>query len=369
MSSGAGHGGDVRSGGVRGGGARSRASQLDVLPAGGAVPGWPGHRGGRCARRPDDLLHGLDRGWGVEDHRRRRELAKRVGHAARARARAGAGGDGGGRPDAGRARPAASAGGRPRPRRGRGPARAARRGRLRRRRDRGGRRRPVGSERGLRRHRLGLHPRQRLARRRRLPLDRRRRDLALPRACTTPARSAASSSTRTTPTSSASRCSATPSDRTRERGRLPLDGRRADLDEGPLRLRRTRARSTSPSTPPTRGCSTPRSGRRERQPWTTGLGRSGQRPVQDRRRRQHLGEADRRPAARVRSGGSGSRSLGGRRDRVWALVEPEQGGLFRSDDGGEKFRQVSADRELRQRAWYYTPRRRRPAGRRTPSTC
>lgn len=40
--------------------------------------------------------------------------------------------------------------------------------------------------------------------------------------------------------------------------------------------------------------------------------------------------------------------------RVWALVEAEDGGLFRSDNGGEKFRLVSADRELRQRAWYYT---------------
>jgi photosystem II stability/assembly factor-like uncharacterized protein len=40
--------------------------------------------------------------------------------------------------------------------------------------------------------------------------------------------------------------------------------------------------------------------------------------------------------------------------RVWALVEHEEGGLFRSDDGGEKFRLVTADRELRQRAWYYT---------------
>jgi len=40
--------------------------------------------------------------------------------------------------------------------------------------------------------------------------------------------------------------------------------------------------------------------------------------------------------------------------RVWALVEHDEGGLFRSDNGGEKFRLVSADRELRQRAWYYT---------------
>ncbi|UCF66488.1 MAG: glycosyl hydrolase, partial [Acidobacteriota bacterium] len=41
-------------------------------------------------------------------------------------------------------------------------------------------------------------------------------------------------------------------------------------------------------------------------------------------------------------------------ERVFALVEAEQGGLFRSDDGGETFRRVSADRNLRQRAWYYT---------------
>ncbi len=40
--------------------------------------------------------------------------------------------------------------------------------------------------------------------------------------------------------------------------------------------------------------------------------------------------------------------------RVWALVEAADGGLFRSDDGGRKFRLVNGDRELRQRAWYYT---------------
>ena len=40
--------------------------------------------------------------------------------------------------------------------------------------------------------------------------------------------------------------------------------------------------------------------------------------------------------------------------RVWALVESDEGGLFRSDNGGGKFRLVSSDRELVQRAWYYT---------------
>ncbi len=41
-------------------------------------------------------------------------------------------------------------------------------------------------------------------------------------------------------------------------------------------------------------------------------------------------------------------------NRVWAIVEHDEGGLFRSDNAGEKFRLVSGDRELRQRAWYYT---------------
>ncbi len=40
--------------------------------------------------------------------------------------------------------------------------------------------------------------------------------------------------------------------------------------------------------------------------------------------------------------------------RVWAIVEAEEGGLFRSDDGGDTWSKTSQDRNLRQRAWYYT---------------
>lgn len=40
--------------------------------------------------------------------------------------------------------------------------------------------------------------------------------------------------------------------------------------------------------------------------------------------------------------------------RVYALIEAEKGGLFRSDDGGRSWALASADRALRQRAWYYT---------------
>ena len=40
--------------------------------------------------------------------------------------------------------------------------------------------------------------------------------------------------------------------------------------------------------------------------------------------------------------------------RVYALVEADEGGLFRSDDGGETWSLASGHRALRQRAWYYT---------------
>lgn len=41
-------------------------------------------------------------------------------------------------------------------------------------------------------------------------------------------------------------------------------------------------------------------------------------------------------------------------DRVWAIVEAEDGGVFRSEDGGDSWHRVNDDRNLRQRAWYYT---------------
>lgn len=41
-------------------------------------------------------------------------------------------------------------------------------------------------------------------------------------------------------------------------------------------------------------------------------------------------------------------------DRVWALIEAEDGGLFRSEDAGKTWRRINEDRRLRQRAFYYT---------------
>jgi len=41
-------------------------------------------------------------------------------------------------------------------------------------------------------------------------------------------------------------------------------------------------------------------------------------------------------------------------DRVWAIIEADDGGVFRSDDAGETWAKINSDRALRSRAWYYT---------------
>ncbi|HNM13938.1 MAG TPA: sialidase family protein, partial [bacterium] len=39
---------------------------------------------------------------------------------------------------------------------------------------------------------------------------------------------------------------------------------------------------------------------------------------------------------------------------VWACIENDNGGVFRSDDGGQTWRRTNEERNLRQRAWYYS---------------
>lgn len=39
--------------------------------------------------------------------------------------------------------------------------------------------------------------------------------------------------------------------------------------------------------------------------------------------------------------------------RVWAIIEADKGGLYRSDNGGKSWRLINPDRLLRARSWYY----------------
>jgi len=41
-------------------------------------------------------------------------------------------------------------------------------------------------------------------------------------------------------------------------------------------------------------------------------------------------------------------------DRIYAIIEANEGGIFRSEDGGETWIKTNEDRALRQRAWYYS---------------
>ena len=41
-------------------------------------------------------------------------------------------------------------------------------------------------------------------------------------------------------------------------------------------------------------------------------------------------------------------------NRLWAIIENEDGGVFRSDDGGKTWEKTNSERDLRQRAWYYS---------------
>ena len=40
-------------------------------------------------------------------------------------------------------------------------------------------------------------------------------------------------------------------------------------------------------------------------------------------------------------------------NRVWAIIEAEDGGVFRSDDAGKTWKKINENRSLLQRAWYY----------------
>jgi hypothetical protein len=77
--------------------------------------------------------------------------------------------------------------------------------------------------------------------------------------------------------------------------------------------------------------------------------------LQEHRRRRHVAEITRNPG--LPAGPLGNMGLAvspANPRRVWAQIEADSGGLFRSDDAGATWRKVNEDRKLRQRAWYYS---------------
>ena len=84
--------------------------------------------------------------------------------------------------------------------------------------------------------------------------------------------------------------------------------------------------------------------------------RPRQRPLQIHRRRATTGPRSRAiPACRrASSARSASAVSGADSNRVYAMVENENGGVFVSDDAGATWKLISEDRSLRQRAFYYS---------------
>ena len=41
-------------------------------------------------------------------------------------------------------------------------------------------------------------------------------------------------------------------------------------------------------------------------------------------------------------------------NRIYAIIENDNGGVYRSEDGGTTWKKMNEDRNLRQRAWYYS---------------
>ena len=151
-----------------------------------------------------------------------------------------------------------------------------------------------------------------------------------------------------------------------ERGarRLPLEGRREDLGEGPLPDEKTGAvdLAMDPREPehPVRGAA----GEANRKPWSltsggpgSGLYRSADGGAPGRSRGEGLARRRRSGKIGVSVSGGDSRARlrdGGGRGR--------EGGLYRSNDGGGEWKHVTDEHRLRQRAWYYTHVACRPAG-------
>ena len=130
-----------------------------------------------------------------------------------------------------------------------------------------------------------------------------------------------------------------------ERGarRVPLHRRRPELDEDAVSRTPTPVPSTSPSAGRSghrlRGAVADAAAALER---LSAFQRPGQRPLQVDRRRQELDRDHRPRLAAQRPGRIGLAVAPNQPDRVYALVDAKEGGLYRSDDAGANWTQGRA---------------------------
>ena len=93
----------------------------------------------------------------------------------------------------------------------------------------------------------------------------------------------------------------------------------------------------------------------ERRPWTLTSGGAGSGLFKSTDGGEHWTELTKNPGL---PGGGLWGNIGiavspAKPGRVWALIEADSGGVYRSDDSGATWKYVSSDHKLRERAWYY----------------
>ncbi|MDQ2890241.1 MAG: glycosyl hydrolase, partial [Gemmatimonadota bacterium] len=92
-----------------------------------------------------------------------------------------------------------------------------------------------------------------------------------------------------------------------------------------------------------------------RQPWKLVSGGAGSGIFKSTDGGEHWTEITRNPGLPSGIiGNIGITASPAKQGRLWALVEADSGGVFRSDDAGATWTKTNSDRSLRQRAWYYT---------------
>ena len=92
-----------------------------------------------------------------------------------------------------------------------------------------------------------------------------------------------------------------------------------------------------------------------RKPWLLVSGGAGSGIFKSTDAGEHWTEITRNPGLpRGLVGNIGITVSNANSNRLWALIESDSGGVYRSDDGGKSWTHTNDERKLRQRAWYYT---------------